>query len=573
MDEMRYQIDLLTALNENLTVNEKIYRLIFDNSFSAYLYYDFVNKQLRTLGNWKAFFSFDVKNTKDLEQIYDTIKEEEKLKVRELFNLEKTNLDNKCQDFFLIDKGIWVECETSIYQNEKKEPAQKLIRLKNITRYKLQNDELAYMAYYDSLTGLYNRNYFVRILSEWIRKAEKENAIVSVIFIDIDDFRKINDGLGILVGDELVQLFGQYLEHFKSDNVILSHFNSDIYCMAIYEPTANKCADSVFRELQKRLEKPFSLTGQIDLSITVCLGVAEFPEAGNNAMELINYAEIVMFKAKANGKNGIQYFDEPILKEFLYTVKIEHKLKDALLKNNFFLNYQPQFDTKNKKLRGVEALIRWKDQEDSFISPSVFIPIAEKNGTIIPIGTWVIEEGLKTYCSWRKKYNYPLILSLNISALQFRKSDFVNKLLTMTKLYDIEPCFVELEITESVLIDDFDDIVFKMRALREYGFRVSLDDFGTGFSSLSYLKDLPIDTLKIDKTFIDTLSIDESSRIITESIISMVKKLGFETVAEGVEKIEQYEYLKEIQCDCIQGYLLGKPMSAGDIEKIIIDNM
>lgn len=570
---MRYQIDLLTALNENLTVNEKIYRLIFDNSFSAYLYYDFVNKQLRTLGNWSAFFSFDIKNIKDLEQIYDTIKEEEKMKVRELFNLEKTNLDYKSQDFFLVDKGIWVECETSIYQNENKEPTQKLIRLKNITRYKLQNDELAYMAYYDSLTGLYNRNYFVRILSEWIRKAEKENAIVSVVFIDIDDFRKINDGLGILVGDELVQLFGQYLEHFRSDNIIISHFNSDIYCLAIYEPTPNKCPDSIYREIQKRLERPFSLTSQIDLSITVCLGVAEFPEAGNNAMELINYAEIVMFKAKANGKNGIQYFDEPILKDFLYTVKIEHKLKDALTKNLFYLNFQPQYDTKYKKLRGVEALIRWQDVDGTMINPAVFIPIAEKNGTIIPIGNFVIEEGLKTYSSWRKKFNYSFILSLNISAIQYRKADFVSNLLEMTHKYQIEPSFIELEITESILIDDFDDIVFKMRTLREYGFRVSLDDFGTGFSSLSYLKDLPIDTLKIDKTFIETLAIDESSRIITEAIISMVKKLGFETVAEGVEWQNQYDYLKEIQCDCIQGYLLGKPMSATDIEKIIIENM
>jgi EAL domain-containing protein (putative c-di-GMP-specific phosphodiesterase class I) len=301
--------------------------------------------------------------------------------------------------------------------------------------------------------------------------------------------------------------------------------------------------------------------------------VAEYPEAGNNALTLINCAEIVMFRAKANGKNGIQYFDQPILETFLRNIQIETKLKDAILCNRFMLHYQPQFDAKTTKLRGVEALIRWQDLDGTMISPAVFIPIAEKNGTIIPIGNWVIEEGLKTYAIWRRKYNYPLILSLNISAIQYRKKDFVNNLVNVSKVYDINPSSIELEITENILIDDFDDIVYKMRALREYGFRVSLDDFGTGFSSLSYLRDLPIDTLKIDKSFIDTVTFDDASRTITASIVSMVKKLGYETVAEGVEKQDQYEYLRDIDCDTIQGFLLGKPVPSEEIEKLIIQNM
>ena len=573
MDELRYQIDLLTALNQKMSVNEKMYRLIFDTSFSAYLYYNFSDKHLRTVGSWNSFFDFEVKTIKDIEHIYDNTRDDEKLKVREAVHLEKTGQKIANQDLFLTDKGIWVECEVRVYYNESQEPVEKLIRFRNITKYKLQNDELSYMAFYDSLTGLYNRNYFVRILSEWIRKAEKEQSIVSVVFIDIDDFRKINDGFGIIVGDELVQLFGQYLGDFQTENVIVSHFNSDIYCIGIYDPCGARSVDGIYREIQKRMEKPFSLTGKHELNITVCLGVAEYPEAGNNALTLINCAEIVMFRAKANGKNGIQYFDQPILETFLRNVQIETKLKDAILCNRFMLHYQPQFDAKTAKLRGVEALLRWQDLDGTMISPAVFIPIAEKNGTIIPIGNWVIEEGLKTYAIWQRKYNYPLILSLNISAIQYRKKDFVNNLVNVAKVYDINPSSIELEITESILIDDFDDIVYKMRALREYGFRVSLDDFGTGFSSLSYLRDLPIDTLKIDKSFIDTVTFDDASRTITASIVSMVKKLGYETVAEGVEKQDQYEYLRDIDCDTIQGFLLGKPVSSEEIEKLIIQNM
>ena len=203
------------------------------------------------------------------------------------------------------------------------------------------------------------------------------------------------------------------------------------------------------------------------------------------------------------------------------------------------------------------------------ISPAVFIPIAEKNGTIVPIGTWVIEESLKAYADWRRKYHYPLIMSINISAIQYKQPDFIEKLLQILEKYDISPYEIELEITESILIDDFTEITERLAILRDIGIKISLDDFGTGFSSLSYLKGLPIDTLKIDKSFIDTVITDENTRIITESIIYMVKKLGFETIAEGVETEEQFKYLNEISCDIIQGYYLGKPMPAADIEKLL----
>ena len=237
------------------------------------------------------------------------------------------------------------------------------------------------------------------------------------------------------------------------------------------------------------------------------------------------------------------------------------------------LYYQPQYDIKGGGLRGVEALIRWKDDSGRMISPAEFIPIAEKTGSIITIGYWVISEAMRTYAQWRNKYNRPIIMSINISAIQYKRPDFVANIISLLEQYQIEPNEIELEITESVLIEDFNEVVTKMRMLRDYGIRVSLDDFGTGFSSLSYLKGLPIDTLKIDKSFIDTLITDDSTRIITESIISMVKRLGFETVAEGVETEEQYEYLKNIQCDNIQGFYLGKPMPEQELESLLVTQL
>ena len=248
---------------------------------------------------------------------------------------------------------------------------------------------------------------------------------------------------------------------------------------------------------------------------------------------------------------------------------IENKLKEAIEDHAFELYYQPQYDAGSKKLRGVEALIRWRGQDGKFVSPAVFIPLAEKDGLIVQIGNWVLEEGIRVYADWYRKYGYPMVLSLNISALQYKKADFVHHLLVLIEKYQVDPALIELEITESVLIEDFNSVVDKLNTLKEYGIKISLDDFGTGFSSLSYLKGLPIDTLKIDKSFIDTVINDHPTRVITESIIAMVKKLGCETVAEGVETQEQYDYLKAVNCDNIQGFLLGKPMPAEGVEKIL----
>ena len=278
-----------------------------------------------------------------------------------------------------------------------------------------------------------------------------------------------------------------------------------------------------------------------------------------------------MFRAKENGKGRIQYFDGSILEDFLKNVTIENKLKEAVFSQNFTLYFQPQFHTADRILRGVEALIRWKDETGKSIKPDVFIPIAEKNGTIVPIGTWVMEESARIYAEWKKKYHYAMILSLNISAIQYKQPDFVDKVMKILGKYDISPEEIELEITETILIDNFKEVTEKLVTLRNIGVKISLDDFGTGYSSLSYLKGLPIDTLKVDKSFIDTVITDENTRIITESIIYMVKKLGFETIAEGVETQEQFDYLSAIDCDNIQGYYLGRPMPPEEIEELLAE--
>lgn len=568
MDGKMGRHDVRQEANPTITSDEQMFEMICKTSSSAILYYNFESGKVRTLANWVSFFDLDVESEEDFGKIPDFVEEEYRHSLQELLFAERRGLTGDSLTVALTG-GRWMECEATVNYGEDGKPLEKVIRFKDITKFKSQDEELTYMAYYDILTGLYNRNYFVRLLGNFVRWAQDDKSVVAVMFMDIDDFRKINDGLGIIVGDEVVQQFGQFLGTLQSDQVIVSHFNSDLYCIGIHDPVRERSVEQIYRMIRERLKKPFFLSSGQELTITVSVGVAEYPEAAQSALELINCAEIVMFKAKGAGKDSMQYFDVPILDEFLQKIDIENKLKEAIFHENFVMYFQPQYHVEDKKLRGVEALIRWKDDDGQMISPAVFIPIAEKNGTIVSIGTWVIEESVRIYADWKAKYHASLILSINVSAIQYKRPNFVSKLMAIVEKYGVEPSEVELEITESILIDDFVEMTNKLAILKDYGFRISLDDFGTGYSSLSYLKGLPINTLKIDKSFIDTVISDSNTKIITEAIIYMVKKLGYETVAEGVETQEQYEYLKSIECDNIQGYFLGKPMPAKDVEELL----
>ena len=570
MSELHYQLDLLKAMNQKLTEKERMYHTVFESAVGAFLYCSFERNKTATLGQWREFFDFEIRELKELPRLLEAVDESYRMALRDVLYLEKTARDTAFVECPLKESKIWLLFRSRIYYGEDGRPADKVIYISNITKFRSQNEELTYMAYYDSMTGLFSRNYFVRLLGDYLRTAAETDNTVSVMMIDLDDFHKINDGQGMIVGDELIQQFGSYLKELcEAWDVTGCHLHTDVYLVAVYGPSGERTVENLHREIQQRMRSPFKLSNGQELQITFSAGVAEYPEASKSAIELINCAEIMVFKSKAMGKNIIQYFNTPVLQEFLRTAELESKLKEAVFRHSFQMYYQPQYFAGNKKLRGVEALIRWKDGQEGMISPAVFIPIAEKNGAIIPIGQWVVEQSIRQYAQWRRRFGHPFIMSINISALQYSREDFVDSVRAVLRKYDVNPSEIELEITETILIEDFQAVYDKLELLRDIGLRISLDDFGTGFSSLSYLKKLPIDTLKIDKSFIDTVLVDSATRVITEAIINMVKALGFESVAEGVEEEKQYEYLYSIGCDVIQGYLFGKPLAAEEVEAVL----
>ncbi len=485
MDDLRGQIELLSSVNRKLMKDVKMLHLICETSNSAFLYYNYEEDTVQTIANWDYFFDFQVKSREDFSRFYDCVEEKYVTPLKEALFIEKRGMRSTAIDVKMKDGRMWVEVEITIVYDEEGHPADKIIRFKDVTKFNSQNDELTYMAYYDLLTGLYNRNYFVRLLGEFVRRAKEEERKVAVMFIDLDDFRRMSDELGIIIGDEIVQTFGQFLAELEDENIVISHFNGDIFCIGVYHPYGDRSVESVYARISERLQRPFRLSSGQEIFLTISVGIAEYPEAASDTLDLINCAEIVMFRAKENGKGRIQYFDGSILEDFLKNVTIENKLKEAVFSQNFTLYFQPQFHTADRILRGVEALIRWKDETGKSIKPDVFIPIAEKNGTIVPIGTWVMEESARIYAEWKKKYHYAMILSLNISAIQYKQPDFVDKVMKILGKYDISPEEIELEITETILIDNFKEVTEKLVTLRNIGVKISLDDFGTGYSSLS----------------------------------------------------------------------------------------
>ncbi len=565
-EQYKYQVDLLEATQKQLTKSKKLYKLISEMSNDAFLYRDYISGDYRVSMRWHELF--EVESEFDAEKFLVLLRPSDSknfILTRE--SAVKVKATSYEMEFCLDKADRWIEADVKLIYNDKGIITDEIYFFKDITDLKQQKMELEHWAYFDILTGLYNRNYFSSVLEADIQRAKANNTSLYVMYIDIDDFKKTNDSLGFEVGDELILQFSKVLKKYKSSTVSISRFNSDEFVIAVYDGS-KAVVERLYNDIRKHLEKPIHLSNGVDLYITISVGVVEYPGNGSTAIELIGNADIAMYEVKENGKNGIKFFEKTLLDKFLRNVLIENKLKRAIEEQSFEIRYQPQFDAISGVLRGVEALIRWKDGEE-YIPPLQFIPIAEKNGSIVAIGNWVMRTALEDFREWKENYGYDGIMSINISPIQFKDKSFEETVKAFLVGSKTEPASLELEITESVFLDDMETTVELIKRLRNIGIKISLDDFGTGYSSLSYLKNIPIDTLKIDKSFIDTMISEETTNIITSSLIDMVQKLGFETIAEGVETEEQLRYLKQVNCDNIQGFLLGKPMTKENIIELL----
>jgi len=438
----------------------------------------------------------------------------------------------------------------------------------DITERKRYENEILKLAHYDMLTSLPNRVLFKEYIFRAINRSKRTNEYYALLFIDLDNFKMVNDTVGHSIGDEVLIEAAKRLKNSIRKNDIVARLGGDEFVVLVETNNKNKndVINSVMKVTQKilkQLQQPYNIEKHI-FRISASIGIKLFNNDDFSMDELMRYADSAMYNAKFGGKNRFEFFNPEIQRVMENKIILTEKLRNAIENSDMVLYYQPQIQYINdENIVGVEALIRWIDSNNNIISPAEFIPLAEESGLILELGEWILNEAFRQIEIWssddiKSKWR----VSINVSSKQFEEKNFVTKVEEIIQKHKIDTSLVMLELTEGVLVQNFEETIEKLHYLKALGLSLSIDDFGTGYSSLSYLKKLPVDELKIDRSFINDLIEDENDEIITQTIISIGQKFGLDVIAEGVETKEQLEKLHSIGCALFQGYLFAKPTKA-----------
>jgi len=438
----------------------------------------------------------------------------------------------------------------------------------DITEIRKHDQMVSRFAYDDHLTGLPNRRFFEQSLSWAIHHAEKRGTKIAVLFMDCDNFQRINDTLGHRVGDDVIRIVAERLKGLLQKNEVVARFGGDEFSFFIPDVHDRQRIEELVGGIQEAVGQDIQ-AGVNCISIKSSMGIAFYPDDGLDAEELMKSADSAMYKAKELGKNNCQIYDKKMKNDLLRRINIEKHLMAALANDELFLHYQPQMDM-NGKIRGCEALLRWQSQGmGGRISPYELIPVAEETSLIRPIGDWVLETACRQTREWQDKYDFQGVISVNISPVQLYQNNFAATVKGILESTGLSPEFLELEITEGVLISSLESVIRDIEELRSFGVKISLDDFGTGYSSLNYLRKLPVDTLKIDKSFIEHIDDGSKEKAIMQFVLSLIHELNLEVIAEGVETAEQLAYLKQNNCDFIQGFLMHRPLRREEFSRLL----
>lgn len=430
----------------------------------------------------------------------------------------------------------------------------------------IHKEHLVRLAHYDNLTALPNRVFFNEILNKALNHAKRNKKTLAVLFIDLDRFKNINDALGHPIGDLVLKEMGNRFANIIRAGDILARLGGDEFIILLNDIGNAKYAGPVAEKLLAVCSQPVKIDSH-EFFITASIGICIFPNDGQSLEDLQKNADMAMYKAKRSGGGIYEYFTQEMNIAAHEHIKLEAAIRKALQNNEFVLYFQPQLSLKTGKIKCVEALIRWEHPELGMISPIKFIPLAEETGLILPIGEWTIREACRINKGWQNEGFDPISVAVNISPKQFHHQDIAEIVSSALKEAELKPQYLEVEITETAVMHDVDIAINRLTNINNMGVRISVDDFGTGYTSISYLKQFPVSVLKIDQHFIKGIPNNQNDLAITSAVIALGHNLGLEVVAEGVETAEQLQYLTEHHCDLVQGYFLSRPLPA---QKIIL---
>ena len=453
----------------------------------------------------------------------------------------------------------------------------------DITARKNTEAKLRYQAFHDSITGLPNRDFFYSQLRQQLKEKREAQESFSILFIDIDRFKNVNDTLSHHLGDQLLQYFGHRLTSLLPSGYFLARWGGDEFIVMTNPDSDQSGSDdtgeidnysnpeNIAKMIIESLKEPFLIETH-NIYISCSIGIATYPDDGLDEKKLIKHADVALSRAKQKGKNNYQFYLTQLNRDQTLLFKLEHSLYSALDNEELFLTFQPQLNLKTNKITGAEVLLRWESPDFGFISPNKFIPIAEETGLIVSIGKWVLE----TACRQSKKWHdmgYPLLkISVNVSTKQFQTENFIADVKNILEQAQFPPENLDLEITESLLIEDLEKSQFVINELSSVGVNFSLDDFGTGYSSLSYLKQLPFNFVKIDKSFVDEITFNPKDKALVSAVTIIAKSCEMKVIAEGVETSEQQKLLTSLDCDIIQGWLISKALKAKEFLHFLAEN-
>ncbi|MCM1991640.1 putative bifunctional diguanylate cyclase/phosphodiesterase [Oceanirhabdus seepicola] len=439
----------------------------------------------------------------------------------------------------------------------------------NITERKKNEERINYVAYYDEVTGVHNKAYISKKVDELENEGFEKGEKHAVLVIDIDDFKYVNDLIGHVQGDFFLKVISERIKSCLPTNSIFSRYSGDEFIVLLYDIENINDVKSLANKILQVLSKKIKVMNH-EFFISASSGITVFPDHGKSFEEIFMFAEIAMNKAKELGKNRCIVFNKSMNEEIIQRVLLEKSMYEAIKNKEFIIAYQLQKDLKSDSFTGAEALVRWRHPEKGLIPPNEFIPLAEETGLIIPIGELILREACKKIKNIQVKGIKDFSISVNVSSVQLKSPNFIGSVKNILNEIDLDPKLLTLEITESILMESLAPNIKKIEELRALGIKIALDDFGTGYSSFNYIIKLPIDILKIDKSFIDEIHTNQKEKLIVGGIISVAKKLNFNVVAEGVENIEQLEILKEQNCDKIQGYIFSKPVFENELDKLLL---